>query len=132
LHTARGVILSNTADTQFRERKDGPRITAALSAYVRDDDRYWHRQPSDHGPDGLFAGGPKGESNPIARLQGFTHCVITASAPDAERRQQVVYSARDVAYRADEGLPPRPRTVMLGRFSAPRKPATSGRKRRAA
>jgi hypothetical protein len=115
LHTARGVSLSHTAEST---RKDGPRITAALSVFTRDDDRYWHRQPSDHGPDGLFTGGPKGESNPIARLQSFTHCEVTASSPDAERRQYVAYKARGA--------------VMLGGFLAPRKPMNSGRKRRAA
>lgn len=119
MHTARGVSLSHTADTQSSARKDGPRITAALSVFTRDDDRYWHRQPSDHGPDGLFTGGPKGESNPIARLQSFTHCERPdLTSPDNERRQYVAYKARGA--------------VMVGRFLAPRKPATSGRKRRAA
>lgn len=106
----------------------GPRITAALCVCTRDEDRYWHRQPSDHGPDGLFVGGPHGEQNPIARLQKYTHCETTASTPENERKQLVTTRGRVLAARrASESAP-----VMLGRFLAPRKPANSGRRKKVA
>jgi hypothetical protein len=112
--------------------EDGPPLLAALCASGRDEPDYRHR--SDHGPDGLLLGGPKGESNPLQRMQGFTFCTLTAATPDAERTLRVTYRGRESAqHRAnDPEWQPVNRFAYVGKFTAPRKPANSGRKRKAA
>jgi hypothetical protein len=112
--------------------EEGPPLLAALCASGRDEPNYRHR--SDHGPDGLLLGGPKGEANPLQRLIGFTFCVAEAPSPDAERKQLVTYRGRESArHRADDPeWQPAQRFGYVGKFTAPRKPANSGRKRKAA
>jgi hypothetical protein len=59
---------------------------------------------------------------------------VSAATPEGERRQRVVYRGRESAqHRADdpEWQPPA-RFAYVGQFTAPRKPAASGRKRKAA
>ena len=119
-----------TAFPHFDIPDDGPPLLAALCTSGRDDPKYrWRR---DHGPDGLLVGGPKGEQNPLQRLQSYTFCAVTASTPDAERKQQVTYKGRVKAeLRADHDYEP-PRFAYVGKFTGPRKPATSGRRKQAA
>jgi hypothetical protein len=111
---------------------EGPPLLAALCASGRDEPTYRHR--SDHGPDGLLLGGPKGESNPLQRMQGFTFCTLTAATPDAERKQRVTYKGRESErHRAnDPEWQPVNRFAYVGGFIGARKPANSGRKRKAA
>jgi hypothetical protein len=94
----------------------------------RDDPRYpWNHRPADHNWVGLFVGGPEGEHNPLADLQAYTFCPITAATPENERKQLVMYRARNAERRG-----PTQRFAYVGAFVGARKPANSGRKRRAA
>lgn len=98
----------------------------------RDDPAYpWHHRPADHDQAGLFIGGPKGEANPLAALQAYTHCPITAPTPENERKQRIAYRAREAETREPDDEADRP-MIRVGRFVYPRKPANSGRKKKAA
>lgn len=108
-------------------------------------------------PDGLYVFGPKGPICVLALLVYFTYCARTSAAtPDGERRQRIVGKAQDALRAAqrwrddpdsdsdDEmalyytrvlelaGEWKMPQVGHVGRFTRPRKPAASGRKRRAA
>src|SRR5688500_6431245 len=78
----------------------GPRVTAALAASTRDEPGY--RNPGDHGPDGLFVGGPLGEQCVLAMLIGFIFCEDTKAIPAAVRQQTVTYRGRKLQRQAIE------------------------------
>lgn len=152
----------DTAFPHFDIEDEGPPVEAALSAFNRDADEYWHRRPSDHGVTGLFKGGPEPEHCAIAGLIPYTHCAVSASTPEGERKRVVTTRSNatlkrardwrddarypcnphdenaelyiDVLLVAGEPLStPRPRMVTTGgRFGRPAKPANSGRKRKVA
>lgn len=142
-------------DEQERRRKWGPRVTAALCASTRDEPGY--RNPGDHGPDGLFVGGPIGEQCVLAMLIGFIFCTDHGSMPDAARQQSVTYRGRKlqrqaIAWRDDDGADPDDPNAALyaavlrvmagesrpmgasngGGYARPKKPLSSGRKRKVA
>jgi len=70
--------------------------------------------------DGLYLFGPVGTHCALAVLIYFTHCAVTASSPEGERRQRVVYKGREAQRRSGYSL-----------YGRPTKPATSGRRRAA-
>ena len=98
--------------------EQGPRVLTAIAPLTREDETYWHHRPSDHSAEGLFVGGPEGETCILESLMGYTFCEVSAPTPEGERRRHVVNKSR----RVSNG----------GRFGRPVKPANSGRKRKAA
>jgi hypothetical protein len=93
-----------------------------------------------HRPDGLYVFGPKGERCSLAQLIAFSLLRVTASAPDAVRKRQIVYASREIARRREvdpDYVPTRfvipPRMMRVGGFLKPSgKRPNSGRKRRVA
>jgi hypothetical protein len=86
-----------------------------------------------HRPDGTYALGPKGPICILALLIAYTYCTVSASTTDGQRKADVTYKGRRSQELRDEGLlDDPPRFAYVGRFTGPRKPATSGRKRKAA
>lgn len=102
-------------------KEDGPRIVLGALSPPRDHPLY--RRPADHNVAGLFIGGPAGEPCVLAFLVYFTHCAISAPTPENQRLQYVRYKGRAVEGR---------RVTNGGRYTRPVKPATSGRKKKAA
>jgi hypothetical protein len=101
--------------------EEGPPLTAALCRFSREDERYWqHDLPRDHGVDGVLLGGPEAEGSILDDVTGFTFCAISASTPENARRQHVTNKGRHA------------NPSGYGLYGRPRKPATSGRKRKAA
>jgi hypothetical protein len=100
----------------------------------RDDPGY--RWRPDHGPDGLLIGGPRGEVNALVRVQGTTYLPVSASDPENERRQEMRRRARlnesRMADDPDFAESQFKRFAYVGKFTGPRKPLSSGRKRKAA
>ena len=109
-----------------------PLITAALSAFTRDDPRY--RRLPDHDANGLFHGGPEGERDALVQLVGYQHCAVSASTPENERRQHVVYRARKAVEQQEyeQAANPTPPRSGYGLYGRPRKPAASGRRKKVA
>lgn len=90
-------------------------------------------------PDGLYFFGPKGPISVLALLIAFTFCNSERTVPENARRQRVAYRGRRMKELRNDGLiedEPRPwlgpRYGYVGKFNLPRKPANSGRKRKAA
>ena len=92
---------------------------------MTDDDKY-----GGHNQQGLYVHGPAGIRCALAVLVYFTYCAVSAATPENERKQRVTYRGRDAQRRLTDGEEPPMR--MVGRFLCPAKPATSGRKRKAA
>jgi len=102
--------------------EEGPPLTAALCAFSREDERYWQNGlPRDHSDTGVLVGGPEAEACVLEGPIGFTYCARPdLTNPENERRQYVVNKGRHV------------NPTGYGLYGRPRKPATSGRKRKAA
>lgn len=90
-------------------------------------------------PDGTYHFGPKGPICVLALLIAFTFCASERAIPENERRQRVAYRGRRMRELRDEGLvtdEPKPwvgpRYGYVGKFNLPRKPANSGRRKKAA
>jgi hypothetical protein len=97
-----------------------PRLTREMSPYTREHPDYWRNRPSDHSVEGLLVAGPEGDGGAIGALVPYTHCAITAPTPEGQRRAYVVQKARQSQHSG------------YGLYGRPRKPANSGRKRKAA
>ena len=124
-----------------------------LNDYDRNDDP--DRPFGSYRPDGLYFFGPAGPMCVLAFLIYYTYCERTAATQDGERRARVAGKADDALRAArrwrDDGADTyddraehhmrvlliagewsTPQVGYVGRFTRPRKPATSGRKRKAA
>jgi hypothetical protein len=68
-------------------------VSATMSPYTRDDERYWltnpfsddHPQPAGHSEAGFFIGGPTVDEHPIAKDSGETVSPYTPDTPMAAR-----------------------------------------------
>ena len=101
--------------------EEGPRLTAVLCRFSREDERYWQRDlPSDHGDDGVLIGGPEAEASVLDAEIGYTHCEHPdRTNPENVRRQYVTNTGRHA------------NPSGYGLYGRPRKPAKSGRRRAA-
>jgi len=95
---------------------------------------------SEYRSDGLYAFGPASMRCALAFLVYFTFCAVSAATPEGERRRRVVEAGRDEIRKRERdqslGLdyePVRPQ-IRSGHpfYARPLKPATSGRKKKAA
>ena len=121
-------IRETTAFPHADIPEEGPALTPALCRFSRDDLRYWRHVPRDHDVSGDFAGVLQGatevEACSLDILVGYTYCEDDSATADGRRRRYVrdkALEAQKHAVRSGHGL-----------YGRPRKPATSGRKKRAA
>jgi hypothetical protein len=102
--------------------EDGPPLQAALCRLSREDERYWQNDlPRDHADDGVLVDGPAAEPCVLEERVGFTYCARPdLTTPENARLQHVTNKGRNA------------NPSGYGLYGRPRKPATSGRKRKAA
>lgn len=98
-------------------RASDPKLMPEMSPYTRDHPEYWRQRPSDHSVEGLLVGGNEGDACSLGDLIPYTHCAVSASTPENERKQYVTYKGRERS-----GHP---------FYSRPLKPANSGRRKAA-
>jgi hypothetical protein len=65
-----------------------------MSAFTRDDARYWRSQPADHNEAGFFVGGPQEAAPVTARLAQTPLCPWTPETPTVAHARMKADKAR--------------------------------------